>query len=86
MIILFSLVRGGGVAYRVYYFPQNASSKYTINYSLHKNVCLQEHMFFLLAWGGNYMDKIIFHIDVNSAFLSWEAVYHLRHLDYNKTF
>lgn len=26
------------------------------------------------------MEKIIFHIDVNSAFLSWEAVYRLRHL------
>ncbi|HPU63568.1 MAG TPA: DNA polymerase IV, partial [Mobilitalea sp.] len=24
------------------------------------------------------MNKIIFHIDVNSAFLSWEAVYRLR--------
>lgn len=26
-------------------------------------------------------DKVIFHIDVNSAFLSWEAVYRLHHLD-----
>ncbi|OUO30416.1 DNA polymerase IV [Lachnoclostridium sp. An298] len=26
------------------------------------------------------MDKVIFHIDVNSAFLSWEAVYRLFHL------
>lgn len=26
------------------------------------------------------MDKIIFHIDVNSAFLSWEAVYRIHHL------
>ena len=26
------------------------------------------------------MDKVIFHIDVNSAFLSWEAVYRLHHL------
>ena len=26
------------------------------------------------------MDKVIFHIDVNSAFLSWEAVYRLYHL------
>lgn len=26
------------------------------------------------------MRKVIFHIDVNSAFLSWEAVYRLRHL------
>ncbi len=25
------------------------------------------------------MDKIIFHVDVNAAFLSWEAVYRLRH-------
>lgn len=25
------------------------------------------------------MDKIIFHVDVNSAFLSWEAVYRLQH-------
>lgn len=25
------------------------------------------------------MNKIIFHIDVNSAFLSWEAVYRLAH-------
>ena len=24
--------------------------------------------------------RVIFHIDVNSAFLSWEAVYRLRHL------
>lgn len=27
------------------------------------------------------MDPVIFHIDVNSAFLSWEAVYRLRHLN-----
>jgi len=27
--------------------------------------------------GGGYMDRLIFHIDVNSAFLSWEAVYRL---------
>jgi DNA polymerase-4 len=26
------------------------------------------------------MERVIFHIDVNSAFLSWEAVYRLRHL------
>ena len=26
------------------------------------------------------MKKVIFHIDVNSAFLSWEAVYRLHHL------
>lgn len=26
------------------------------------------------------MESIIFHIDVNSAFLSWEAVYKLHHL------
>ena len=26
------------------------------------------------------MEKIVFHIDVNSAFLSWEAVFRLRHL------
>ena len=26
------------------------------------------------------MRPVIFHIDVNSAFLSWEAVYRLRHL------
>ena len=26
------------------------------------------------------MDRVIFHIDVNSAFLSWEAVYRLFHL------
>lgn len=26
------------------------------------------------------MDKVIFHVDVNSAYLSWEAVYRLRHL------
>ena len=30
--------------------------------------------------GGFRMDRIIFHIDVNSAFLSWEAVYRIRHL------
>lgn len=30
------------------------------------------------------MEKIIFHIDVNSAFLSWEAVYRLKHL-FSKT-
>lgn len=29
------------------------------------------------------MEKIIFHIDVNSAFLSWEAVYRLKHLGGN---
>ena len=28
-----------------------------------------------------YDMKTIFHIDVNSAFLSWEAVYRLKHLD-----
>ncbi|MGI6095292.1 MAG: DNA polymerase Y family protein [Lachnospiraceae bacterium] len=27
------------------------------------------------------MDKVIFHVDVNSAFLSWEAVYRLKHLN-----
>lgn len=27
------------------------------------------------------MDRVIFHIDVNSAFLSWEAEYRLKHLD-----
>lgn len=27
---------------------------------------------------GDGMDKVIFHVDVNSAFLSWEAVYRLR--------
>lgn len=26
------------------------------------------------------LDQVVFHIDVNSAFLSWEAVYRLRHL------
>lgn len=26
------------------------------------------------------MDRVIFHVDVNSAFLSWEAVYRLKHL------
>ena len=26
------------------------------------------------------MDRVIFHIDINSAFLSWEAVYRLYHL------
>ena len=26
------------------------------------------------------MDRVIFHVDVNSAFLSWEAVYRLYHL------
>lgn len=30
------------------------------------------------------MEKIIFHIDVNSAFLSWEAVYRLKHLGSTK--
>lgn len=30
------------------------------------------------------MEKIIFHIDVNSAFLSWEAVYRLHVLGYNR--
>lgn len=30
------------------------------------------------------MDKIIFHIDVNSAFLSWEAVYRIKHLGGNQ--
>ena len=28
--------------------------------------------------GGVRMDRVIFHIDVNSAFLSWEAVYRLK--------
>jgi Nucleotidyltransferase/DNA polymerase involved in DNA repair len=26
------------------------------------------------------MEKIVFHVDVNSAFLSWDAVYRLKHL------
>lgn len=26
------------------------------------------------------MERIIFHIDVNSAFLSWEAVYRMKYL------
>ena len=26
------------------------------------------------------LGKVIFHIDVNSAFLSWEAVYRMHHL------
>lgn len=26
------------------------------------------------------MERTIFHVDVNSAFLSWEAVYRLKHL------
>ncbi|MDR0948204.1 MAG: DNA polymerase IV, partial [Lachnospiraceae bacterium] len=26
------------------------------------------------------MERVIFHIDVNSAFLSWEAAYRIRHL------
>lgn len=30
------------------------------------------------------MEKVIFHIDVNSAFLSWEAVYRLKHLGSNQ--
>lgn len=30
------------------------------------------------------MEKIIFHVDVNSAFLSWEAVYRLKHLGCTK--
>ncbi|BCJ94566.1 DNA polymerase IV [Anaerocolumna cellulosilytica] len=30
------------------------------------------------------MEKIIFHIDVNSAFLSWEAVYRIKHLGSNQ--
>lgn len=29
------------------------------------------------------MEKIIFHVDVNSAFLSWEAVYRIKHLGSN---
>lgn len=29
------------------------------------------------------LDKVIFHIDINSAFLSWEAVYRLHHLGGN---
>ena len=28
------------------------------------------------------LGKVIFHIDVNSAFLSWEAVYRMHHLGY----
>lgn len=40
-----------------------------------------KHMFFLR---GRSMNKIIFHVDVNSAFLSWEAVYRLKHLGFNQ--
>ena len=29
------------------------------------------------------MNNVIFHIDVNSAFLSWEAVYRIHHLGGN---
>lgn len=32
------------------------------------------------AMEGQAMDPVVFHVDVNSAFLSWEAVYRLRHL------
>ena len=30
--------------------------------------------------GGKRMARLIFHVDVNSAFLSWEAVYRLRYM------
>ena len=30
--------------------------------------------------GGAAVGRVIFHVDVNSAFLSWEAVYRLYHL------
>ena len=34
----------------------------------------------IYTWEVNIrLNKIIFHIDVNSAFLSWEAVYRLAH-------
>lgn len=41
-----------------------------------------EHQFAIIKQkGGNVsLGKVIFHIDVNSAFLSWEAVYRLYHL------
>lgn len=37
-----------------------------------------EHMFGIIIVGDS-MSRIIFHIDVNSAFLSWEAAYRLQH-------
>lgn len=39
-----------------------------------------EHIFEYNVIRGDYMKKVIFHIDANSAFLSWEAVYRLYHL------
>ena len=39
-----------------------------------------KHMFDARKEGMKMAKRVIFHIDVNSAFLSWEAVYRLRHL------
>jgi DNA polymerase-4 len=40
-------------------------------------------MFEYNAYRGDSMNNVIFHIDVNSAFLSWEAVYRIHHLGGN---
>ncbi len=47
-----------------------------------QNVC-SGIMILVMVTGGNFMSKmpIIMHIDVNSAFLSWEACYRLQHGD-----
>lgn len=37
---------------------------------------MYERMFLFI--GGIFMSRLIFHIDVNSAYLSWEAVYRLQ--------
>ena len=44
---------------------------------------ISERMFYIMRYKGGEreLEKVIFHIDVNSAFLSWEAVYRLHHLD-----
>lgn len=39
----------------------------------------REHMFCIIdVWVGDSMERIIFHVDVNSAYLSWEAIYRLQ--------
>ena len=61
--------------YRSYrYFRVSDGSGYSVKSKLE----FFKHFLYNETEGGeNMFDKVIFHIDVNSAFLSWEAVYRM---------
>ena len=48
--------------------------------TLHLTALQLSIIFDVGAKGGCFMKTIIFHIDVNNAFLSWEALYRIREL------